>query len=56
MSTATCDYCGGYVEVSTLRHPGFCSPWRRDSDRLARQAERDRRKAKKAAKNAVQPW
>jgi endogenous inhibitor of DNA gyrase (YacG/DUF329 family) len=38
MSSANCDWCGEYVEVSNHRFPGYCSPDCRDADRVHRDA------------------
>ena len=38
MSAATCDVCAGWIDVSNLRFPGFCSPDCRDADRARRDA------------------
>jgi hypothetical protein len=36
MSSAVCDWCEDYIDVSNLRFPGFCSTDCRDEDRAVR--------------------
>lgn len=38
MSSAVCDECEQYIDVSNHRFPGFCSPDCRDADRARRDA------------------
>jgi hypothetical protein len=48
MSSACCDECSNYIEVTNHRFPGFCSTDCRDADRYRRDAiaaDRTRRRA-----------
>lgn len=38
MSSATCDQCTGWIDVTNRRFPGFCSAFCRDQDRARRDA------------------
>lgn len=52
MSTISCDWCGGWIDSSNLRWPGYCSAACRDLARLARQARQATRRQVSAEDDA----